>query len=193
MQVKITSLDVNLGVADERSTTFNPLRIKAVADAPGIRVTHVTNVGIEDDGKPIPLNIIALPSLDEDGSETISVKITLPMDSAGPVGNITAGPEPLPTGVTITNQGEGVSLVQSATGLDLLNQVLADKLAYKPRPNFAGNYTGTDGIRIDVISTEAATGDQVQKKTATATDYIDIVVLPVLDVTVVSVKGNAGT
>lgn len=186
-------MDVNLGDIDTKETVYSPaILVKAIADAPGIEVTQNTKVTTEDDGDVIPLQIKAIPSADTDGSETLSVQLTVPHDNYAPVGNITrlAGDDDFPA-IALSDLGEGVYMVTSESDSVDLNNFLDHGLAFKPRENFAGAFQGQNGIRVDVISTENAEGVQVEAKTASVTDYIDIQVLAVLDQTIVSVKGNA--
>ena len=73
-------------------------------------------------------------------------------------------------------------------------------LAFDPRTNWSGSLTGTNGIRIDVISTEGATGSELApgsfggsdntSATETVTDYIDILVSPKADAPTVKGSGS---
>ena len=193
MLVKVTNMDVNVGEVSEKTTTFKPLLIKAVADPPKVSVKSPAKTGLEDDGIPIPLEIKASRSDDRDVSETISVRVTVPRDDLGPIGTLAEGPKGAPDGVSLIDEGDGVYLVSSSTGIKDLNEFLDGEIEFMARQHFGGSYTGLNGIRVDVIATENATGVQVETKTAMTTDFIDVNITPVLDGTVVSVKGNAGT
>ena len=189
MVVTVTNVEVKNGLTDSRDTTFSPIVIKAIAQAPGISVTSKTRVGTEDDGHDIPLHIVALPSEDTDGSETLSVKISVPSDKAGPIGSVSM--VSASQGVNLKDNEDGTYLVTGT--MDNLIKAVDSKLAFKPRPNFSGTFKEKKGIRVDVRSTEGAVGDRVEIKTSTATAFIDVEIKPVLDVTVVDIKGNAGT
>ncbi|MEQ1576256.1 MAG: calcium-binding protein [Hyphomicrobium sp.] len=199
--VTATTLDVNGGIANTQDNTFNhDIRIQAVADTPSVTVTDPASATPED-GSNILLTINAGNSADLDNSETVSVRITVPADSLGAVGTITGTP---PANVTLTSLGGGIYLVQ-ATGADnatraasLNSFINGGGLAFDPRANWSGSLTGTNGIKIEVISTEAATGVELAatifggtdgtSKTETVTDYIDILISPAVDTP--TVKGN---
>ena len=201
--VTATTLDVSSGLANSQDNNFtHNIRIQAVADTPGVSVDDPV-VSTPEDGPDIPLIIHANRSDDDDGSETMSVRITVPSDGLGPVGTIVGTP---PSGVTLTSLGGGVYLVE-ATGATAADREAAldsfldgggATLAFNPRNNWSGNLTGTSGIKIEVISTEAATGVELApgsfggadgtSKTETVVDHIDIFVTPVADMP--TVKGN---
>jgi len=192
--ITLITVDVNLGEVHTTETVYTPaILVKAVADAPGIEVTQTTTTLLEDDGEVIPLHFQAIPSADTDGSETLSVRLTVPNDNYATIGNITRlSKDDSFADIVLSEYGEGVYMVTSESGDAVhLNNFLDGGLAFKPRENFAGTFQGLNGIKVDVISTEAAQGIQVEVDSATVTDYIDIKVLPVLDLTIVSVKGNA--
>ncbi|CAM9929252.1 unnamed protein product, partial [Phaeothamnion confervicola] len=200
--VTATTLDVNGGLASTRDNAFNhTIRIQAVADTPSVSVVDPVVAAFED-GANIALTINAGNSADADNSETLSVRITVPSDALGVVGTITGTP---PAGVTITNQGGGVYLV-TATGADnAAREAALDSflngggIAFDPRANWSGVLTGSSGIKVEVISTEAATGAELAANsfggsdgtsaTETVVDYIDILVAPNADAP--TVKGNA--
>ena len=93
-----------------------------------------------------------------------------------------------PSSVTFTDDGDGVYTV-TATGstpqeqADNLNQFLSvgGSIELNPIENWSGNLTGTDGLMVEVISTEAETSDQIApdsyggtdntSKTETTTEY----------------------
>lgn len=202
LQVMATSLDVNNGKWSTRDTTFTPIVIQAVADTPGLAVVSPVPTAVED-GDNIPLDITVTRSADDDSSESLSVRITVPSDNFGPVGTIVGST----SGVTMTNEGNGAYLL-SATGSttlmqeNLLNSFLSGGgIEFDPRENFAGQFTGSNGIRVDAISTEAAVGDELAPSSAggvdgtakmeTITRYISITVTPRADQVEVIVKGNA--
>lgn len=202
LQVAVTVADVMNGVADKATRTFNPIRIQAVADAPDVIVVSPADT-VDEDTAAISLHITALRSADDDGSESLSVRITVPRDGLGVLGMIGG---PTPPQVTLSDLGGGVYLVNARgeTGLDrqnALNSYLDGTIHFTPRNGYSGDRLGEDGIRVDVISTEAASGSEVAagssggsdgtSQTETVTKYISLSVTPVADVAVVSVKGNA--
>ena len=152
VDVTVTTLDVNNGVAHTSDTQFtHDILIKAVADPPSVEVVQTPNTVLED-GDNIPLNIVVSPSDDKtDGSESLSVRITVPSDDFGLVGVITGTPT---AGVTMTNSNGVWTL--TATGAtaaeqaDTLNAFLnGGGIELDPRENYAGNRTGTDGLFIE--------------------------------------------
>ncbi|MEZ5851983.1 MAG: type I secretion C-terminal target domain-containing protein [Hyphomicrobiaceae bacterium] len=200
--VTATTLDVNGGVAATLDSSFNhSLRVQAVADTPTLAVVDPVTP-VSEDGANIALTIDAGNSVDTDNSETLSVRITVPTDALGPVGAIVGTP---PAGVTLADMGGGVYLVTASGADNATREALLDGflngggIAFDPRSNWSGSLTGTNGLKIEAISTEAANGNEVASwlfggsdgtsKTETVVDYIDIVVSPVADAP--SVKGNA--
>lgn len=209
VDVTVTTLDVNNGIGDTAENQFrHNILIKAVADTPGVSVTQTPET-VAEDGDNIPLNIIVSPSPDNDGSEFLTVRITVPQDGNGLVGTIVGT---TPAGVTMTTKNGGAVYELKANGgtpgeqATQLNSFLSlGGIEFDPRQDWAGNLTGTNGLFIQVISTEKATGTQLapnsyggsdgRSKTETVTAYIDIPVLPVADDAIISVtlnpKGNA--
>lgn len=201
ISVIVTTLDVNIGVANTQDNTFNhAIVVQAVADTPSLSVADPATA-VSEDGANIALTINAGNSADTDNSETLSVRITVPSDGLGPVGTITGTP---PANVTLTNLGGGVYLVTAAGPDNATREARLDSflngggIAFDPRSNWSGNLTGTNGIRVDVISTEGATGSELApasyggadgtSATETVTDYIDILVAPAADTP--TVKGS---
>jgi hypothetical protein len=200
IQVTATTLDVNGGVADTQDTSFShTIRIQAVADTPTLSVGAAASS--TEDGANIALTINPGNSLDTDNSEVLSVRITVPSDALGPVGTIVGTP---PAGVTLTNQGGGVYLVEATGATNAIREAALDSylngggVAFDPRANWSGSLTGVNGLRVEAISTENATGNELApdsfggpdgtSKTETVTRYIDLVVAPVVDAPLV--KGN---
>ena len=203
VDVTATTLDVSSGLANTKDNTYtHTIRIQAVADTPGVTVDQPSAATAED-GPNIPLIIHADRSADDDGSETMSVRITIPSDGLGTIGTLVGTPPP---GVTLTNLGGGIYLVEATGATAAAREAAIDSfldgggtsLAFNPRNNWSGQLTGTNGIKVEVISTEAATGVELAagsfggadgtSKTETVVDYIDVRVAPVADAP--TVKGN---
>ncbi len=199
--VTVTTLDVNGGVANAQDNPFShSIRVQAVADTPSVSVVDPVSA-VDEDGPNVLLTINAGNSADVDNSETLSVRITVPSDGLGPIGTIVGT---TPSGVTLTHQGGGVYLVTATGANNAAREAALDGflngggVAFNPRDNWSGVLTGTNGIRVDVISTEGATGSELApgsfggldgtSATETVTDYIDIRVIPVADAP--TVKGN---
>ena len=205
IQVTVTTADVNIGVSHEKTDSYTPMVVGAIADLPTISVVNPAEVTVNEDGDSIPLRITVGHSLDRDDSETLSVRITIPKDGGTPIGTIGGA---TPANVNLQDEGGGSYLVTSvgATPEDretLLNSFLSTNgsVIFIPRASWAGSVLNSDGIRVDVISTEDATGSELAgdqyggadgtSKTETATAYIGLTVLPVADEASISVKGNS--
>lgn len=184
--VTATTIDVNAGTVANLDTTFiHPIVIQANADKPSVVTVDPSGAFIEDEAH-IPLTIQVGRSPDEDGSETLSVRIRVPLDGVGPVGGTLAD-----LAVELDDLGSGVYLV-TAAGLapvaaeDALNSFLNNGgIEFNPRDNWAGSLSGTGGgIKVEAISTEDAVGDELApssyggldgtSKTETTTAYISI-------------------
>lgn len=202
LMVTVTTQDVNLGVVSSNTTSFMPIRIQAVADPPSLSVA--TPLSATNEETSVSLNVTVSRSADDDGSETLSVRFTIPKDSSGPIGIVKGVP---PSSVTLANQGDGVYLVTSTGSTPLirennLNSFLQGNIMFEPRNGFSGQYiaNGT-GIKVEAISTEGASGSELapnsfggadgSAKTETASAWIQLTVNPVADDPLVSVKGNA--
>ncbi|MEM9356422.1 MAG: type I secretion C-terminal target domain-containing protein [Pseudomonadota bacterium] len=200
IRVTATALDVKDGDTSTRDTTYNhEIRIQAVADTPVISAT-APSPSTSEDGSAIALNINPDRSPDSDGSETLSVRITVPTDALGPVGTITGSP---PSGITVTHDGNGTYLVETTDAS--LSAVAAETLldgflnsgglSFDPRQDYAGELN----LKIESISTEDAVGDQLAdssfggvdgtSKTETVETTVSLKVNPVVDDP--TVKGNA--
>ena len=195
--VTATALDVKDGVASTLDSSFtHDVIIQAVADTPSIAATAPLATTSED-GAAIALDINPGSSADQDNSETLSLRVTVPSDALGPYGTITGTP---PAGVTLTNQGGGVYLVE-ATGADSATREAAldgflngGGLSFAPRANWSGRID----LNIEAISTEAATGNQLApaasggtdgtSKTETVATSVTVTVDPSVDTP--TVKGN---
>jgi hypothetical protein len=204
--VTATSLDVNydIGASSSKDNPFNlAIIVKAVADTPNVFTRDALTVF--EDGGNVPLDITVGHSVDSDGSETLSVRFVVPKESNVPIGSIVGT---TPNQVTLTDAGDGIFLVE-ATGASsqireaALNSYLSGGgVEFDPRDNWAGCRTGTDGLRVDVISIEGATGGELADAayggadgtaaTEVVSEYIDICVLPVADLPTVYIKSKGG-
>lgn len=213
-----TSADVNydvlagVGAADIRTCSVSggaALTVRAIADDPTLDIVDPSPATVLEDEDNIPLCIQAYASADNstlDNSEVLSVRLTIPIQplvfpvpSSSAIGEIIYNGV-LPAGVTISNQAEGVWLIE-ATGPDpitrenRLNSALcADPanpstslLLFDPRFGFAG----VENILVEAITTEQATGNQVAQKTATVAANLTVSIDPLADPPDVEVKGNA--
>lgn len=194
IRVTATALDVGGGVFDTRDMNFkHNIRVKAVADTPSLILVNPPGPFPTEDGANIPLNITVMRSADDDGSETLSVRITVPKDGDSLIGTIAGG---TPPDVTLAEEGNGVYLVTATGSTALIREMALNSffnggVEFVPRPNFSGSINGTEGLGVEEISTEAATGNQVASATATISGHIDINVLPAADLPTVLVKVNA--
>ncbi|MEO0328720.1 MAG: type I secretion C-terminal target domain-containing protein [Pseudomonadota bacterium] len=173
--VSATTLDAD-GSTSSNSRNRN-IRVRAVADTPG--GTADDAIGIEDNA--IVLNLSAIDSADTDGSEVTSVLLTgLPAGSSV-TGIVGAG--------SISQQGDDWLI--EAADITQLNAILGT-IEYMPPPDFSG----VIDAQMQVISTEAETGNQVADKTATFTDNFTITVSQTADAPILtivdSVEGAAG-
>jgi hypothetical protein len=197
--VTATTLDVNIGEFSKQDNEFNhKIIIQAVADVANVFV-HDADPAYEDTPS-IPLHINATRSADEDNSETVSVRITVPRDPVVLIGTIGGQ---TPDDMALTDQGNGVYLIEAqgdtpAERESLLNSFVAGGgLTFNPRQNWAGN----DTLKVEVISTESATGGELAgaeyggadgtAATETVIEWITIVVLPIADNPTVAVKANS--
>jgi large repetitive protein len=203
VSVIVSTLDVNIGKASTlvNAAFIHTVRIQAVADTPSIETSPT--IFVAEDMANIPLILNATGSADTDGSETLSVKITVPQDALGPVGTL-AGTG---SNIVLSQTSSGVYLITSTSATpaqrqtDLSNFFMMGNLVFIPRTNWSGKLNGTMGLKVDAISTEMQTsvgvelapgsfgGPDMTSQTETATDYINIDVRPSVDVPIV--KGNA--
>jgi hypothetical protein len=145
---------------------------------------------------PFLLAITAGKSADVDDSEVLSVKISVPSDSFGPVATIAKKSQV--SKVTLRTIGPG-SYEVTSTGSGPteretnLNALLNDQITIQPRPQWSGVLNGTNGIRIEAISTEKSddtaptdsvewgTSGDMDTKIEVATTYTSLTVGPVND------------
>eukprot|EP00980_Cylindrotheca_fusiformis_P030495 scaffold24914_cov117-Cylindrotheca_fusiformis.AAC.1 len=167
--------------------------VLAVADPPTVSATELLQV--EEGSDPIVLQVTAGRSEDEDNSETLSVVINVPSDKLGPVGSIVQLSSS--SSASLADKGNGVYEI-TATGAtptareETLNAYLLDKVGFQPRPHWASVLTGTNGIRVDAVSTEAGetapsnsleagTLGDIDTRTEIATTYVSVTVIPIVD------------
>jgi hypothetical protein len=198
IQVTVTTLDINLGLYNERNSSFDhQVIIKAVADAPSIFI-HETDTVTTEDGANIPLKVTVSRSADDDGSEDLYVRVTVPTDSGGIIGSVVGA---TPSDVTLQNQGSGIFLITASCSTaseceDALNGFVdGGNFAFEPRQNWSGNSTLTvEVISVEKDKTEVAEGQyggsDGDSEKEIAIDYVDITVKPVADNPTVMLKGN---
>jgi len=152
--------------------------VRAVADEPDGQALDVS--GEEDTA--IALDLTALASIDTDGSEVISVRLSS-LPEGAVVGGNTAG------GASYTL--DGTDWIIEAPDLAALNAAL-ETATFTPPENFSGIVEAV----MEVISTEQAIGNQVTTKTASVTRPFQIEVNQVPDApeirTIDAVAGAAG-
>ncbi|KAG7360730.1 PT repeat/fibro-slime domain containing protein [Nitzschia inconspicua] len=141
---------------------IHPVKVQARADAPMVAANNITVVeNLEGGVNRVPLYINVNYGADRDNSEVVSLVITIPADAEGVYGSLTATSVP---GVVFTDLGGGIYTVDvtAATPSEreiLLNNFLGKgSIKFTPRENFAGELIGQDGIKVEAISTEGATG-----------------------------------
>ena len=154
----------NSGVGFDSINYTHPVMVLAVADLPQV----MTNDAMGDEGDPIPLVITAITSMDndpDDDSETLSVRLTPPIDAMNNTFGSLQVPGTTPDNITVTFGGNGVFIVTASgpdpqTREDRLNAFLMmGGIEYIPPTGFVGNLTdSTTGILVEVISTEDAMG-----------------------------------
>ena len=155
LNVAITTTDNDASVTTQNFT--QTVVVQAVADAPSVSADDLAL----DEDTTATLFIRPDRSADDDNSEALSVRITVPADGSGVIGTL-AGTPAGGSGVTFTNLGGGVYTV-TATGANpaareaALDTFLNGGITFTPRAQWSGVLTGTNGIRVEAISTENAT------------------------------------
>jgi hypothetical protein len=194
-------LDAN---GDTQDTTWEPIRIQAVADLPYVDVTSPAALVVDAGQATVPLNITVGHSDDDDGSEYLTVEIAVPdPDGFGAaMGTITA--TNTPAGISMSSavqrdiDGKPYyvytvttdTFTNAADQEALLNSFLCcNNLVLDPRENYVGSLNETNGLLVSVISTESATGDELApdsyggadgtSKTETATAVIAMTIVAV--------------
>jgi predicted secreted protein len=164
LSISITTLDVNLGRASTKTTTFtHDIIIQAVADTPTMQLFNAP--ATEEDGAPVPLKIAVGSSDDIDGSEVTFLRIIVPQD-AGDVPGIISALAMVPAGLSLREPIDNVYVV-SAEGssvqqrLSLLNSFVNDEsgqgLQFVPSAHWSGKIT----LTVQVVSAEMAEGDEL--------------------------------
>jgi hypothetical protein len=145
---------------------------------------------LEEDGPPVQLQIFADRSADDDNSETLSVRITVPVDRFGPIGEIIE----TSASSTVSLRQAGRFFIVEALGEDPatreanLDAYTSSSLAFRPRVNYAGRNT----LIVEAVSTEAGlvafpnsiaheTLGDFDTRTEVAETYVPITVTPVVD------------
>jgi hypothetical protein len=163
ISVTVTTVDVNLGLANLLDTTLPfTIGIDANADTPNVTVVNSAPVN-EDVVGGVPILINAFRSADTDGSETLSVRVYVPSDGNGPFGVIGRGTG-ASSSIRVTPNAAGDQfLIEATTGdagmrFNDLNTFLTSSdttgIKFFPREDFAGIVT----LQVEAISTERANG-----------------------------------
>jgi hypothetical protein len=176
IRVQVETLDVHGGAYDTMNMNFrHTIRVRAVANMPSLIV--VDPVG--PFGATIPLNITVMRSADDDNSETLSVRITVPRDNGARIGTITGV---TPSDVTLRDEGSGKYMVTSTGSTPLIRETALNSflsgggVEFDPRNGLSGSFIGTEGLFVEAISKEkAGFGSDVLVRSRTASDYIDII------------------
>ena len=135
------------------------------------------------------MEIFASRSVDDDNSETLSVSIIVPSDVMGVIGDL-AATSSVPT-VRFTSEGGGICSV-TAMGSDALSceaaigVFLEASIIFTPRLQLSLVFTGENGIIVEAISSEIAAGDGIDTKVQTMVTYVDVTVMPVIDLPVLA-------
>jgi hypothetical protein len=175
----------------------HPVLVQAVADPPSVSATE--SMMLVEDNSPMLLQIFADRSADDDNSETLSIRVTIPSDTNGSIGDLSA--TSVPSNVAFNVLDNGVYIVQAAGATPqsreaALDAFLSSNVRFQPRAQWAGVYLGDDGIKVEAISTEDATGGDLARpnndfdgtvgdfdtKTEIAVAYVDVSVAPFDDI-----------
>jgi large repetitive protein len=177
--LNIAATNIDQGGATQVSNASHVVTVKAVADAPTVTANNVS--GTEDVVTyPLALSVVAN---DTDGSETLSARI-LDVPTGSLLTASTAG------GGTFVNNNDGTWSITAPTTAQL-NAILGS-VSYTPVLHSSNAVT----MRLEVTSTEAATGGEVATKTSTVLDPFTITLQAVADTPVLKVTpatgGNSG-
>ncbi len=174
--VAATTLDADGSTNSQ--TASHTVVVQAVADVPGGTANDVS--GIEDTS--IALSLSAVQSVDTDGSEVTSVRLTNLPPGTVIWGDVSGGGSVTPS---------GNDWIIQAPNLAQLNAILATAMLTPPL-----HYSGVINASMQVISTEQAVGGEVSVQTATYTDTFSVTVNQIVDaptMTVVNaVEGASG-
>ena len=178
---------------------IHEVRVQAVADKPDI--TQTTDLELNEDD-PIAMSLEISPSSDIDNTESLSLVITIPEYTADEtIGTIQASNT---SSITITNPEPGVYVIVAdnddvQTQASLINAWFAGgNVEFQPAEHLSGSWNNTDGIKVELISTEEAVGEQLapdnspsdgtggDENTKVESDiaYIDVTINPVNDLQV---------
>jgi hypothetical protein len=179
--------------ANSNQTFPFPVEVLAVAD--NVTVTVVSPLNLRENA-PGLIGVNPGRSVDQDGTEVLSVILRVPMDSGNLIGELV----PLGTvpGVTFTEVSSGVYTVNSTLGTPELREIALDLflnstlLQFQPRIGLVGMFLGSAGIEVEVVSTENATnsdlapnnssadgtGGDADTKTASTIRYIGVILSP---------------
>ncbi len=108
LSVTVTSTD---GASSTNATGSHAIRVRAEADMPSAVVTTAP-AAVAEDGANITLTINPNRSADTDGSELMTVRITIPQDGGSPIGTLATGTF---GNVTVTMTSAGVYLITSSS------------------------------------------------------------------------------
>jgi hypothetical protein len=178
LTINITATTVDADLSTNTATVAHTIVVQAVADMPGGTANDVS--GMEDNS--IALSLSAVQSVDTDGSEITSVRLT-----SLPAGTVISGDTS--GGGSVTQSGS--DWIIQAPSIAQLNAILATAVLTPPL-----HYSGVINASMQVISTEQAVGGEVSVQTATYTDSFTVTVNQVVDapaLTVVNaVEGASG-
>jgi hypothetical protein len=162
--INVSATTTDAGGATQPTAGTHGIVVRAVADAPTANGANVS--GTED--MVIALNLSAGASADADGTETLSARI-LDVPAGSVLTANTAG------GGAFVNSGGGIWTI-TAPNTAQLNAILGS-VQYTPPTHRAGPIT----MRLEVTSTEVATGGEVATATAVTIDPFTVTVTAVAD------------
>lgn len=199
------------GDVDTKEQSWNPMKVLAVADMPGLTVLEATPACIDEDSSThVPLKFTVDNSADTDNSEVVYVQIVVPTalqyvgsdEILAPIGAIVYNGM-LPAGVMLKENPTGVWTLASS-GSD--NQAREDSLnlvtehgglQFQPRDGYSSPISANLTIRVvaqevnDDIADSSAGGSDDTSATERVSGTIAVCVHPVADIPTVAVKGNA--
>lgn len=199
------------GDVDTKESTWNPMKVLAVADTPGLTVIEGTPACVDEDSSTnVPLKFTVNNSSDEDNSEVVLVQVVVPTalqyvgsdEFLTPIGDIIYNGV-LPMEVSMTEGPTGVWTL-SASGSsnparqDSLNLVTENGLLqFQPRDGYSSPTSANLTIRViatevnDDVADGSAGGADGTAATELVAGTMTVCVDPIADVPTVVVKGNA--